>query len=88
MIKLTLNPDFHPTTSTFSKKVVTIGSSKSHEVDLAIPDDQLQEIHVKILEQEGRFLVVNHANDPFVALNDRPFGKREIKTGDQSLYSR
>ncbi len=83
MIKLTLNPDFHPSTSTFHKKSVTIGSSKSPEVDLAIPDDQLQNIHVKIVEQDGRFLVINQANDPFVSLNDRPFGKKEIKTGDQ-----
>lgn len=82
MIKLTLNPDFHPTTSTFHKKAVTIGSSKSRDVDLAIPDDQLQDVHVKIVEQEGRFFVINQANDPFVALNDRPFGKKEIKTGD------
>lgn len=83
MIKLTLNPDFHPTTSTFHKKSVTIGSSKSSNVDLAIPDDQLQDNHVMIVEQEGRFMVINQANDPFVALNDRPFGKKEIKTGDQ-----
>lgn len=83
MIKLTLNPDFHPTTLTFHKSSVTIGSSKASEVDLVIPDEQLQEVHVKIVEQEGKFFVINEANDPFVALNDRPFGKKEIKTGDQ-----
>lgn len=79
MIKLTLNSDFHPSKHVFHKTSLTIGSSGA---DLALPDEQLFEIHVKIIEDEGKFFVINVANDPFVALNDRPFGKKEIRTGD------
>jgi hypothetical protein len=78
MIKLTVNTSAY----NFDKAAVIIGSGTSSHVDLPIPGENLQPVHVKIMEQEGRFLVINAANDPFATLNGAPFAKRTIKNGD------
>ncbi len=88
MIKLTVNPgkrnpELKPAEYIFAKSVVIIGSGTSHLVDLRIPDDSLQPEHVKIFELEGRFVVLNNANDPFVTLNGSPFWKMDIANGDK-----
>lgn len=79
MIKLTLNPD----TSTakaiiFMKAQVAIGS----QADLSLPGEDLHNTHIQILELEGRFVIINTANDPFATLNGDPFGKRTIHNQD------
>ncbi len=83
MIKLTINPNEKPLVKTFDQKVITIGSGKgSIKVDLCLSDHELKPIHMKIIEDGNRFLVINLANDPFVTLNGLPFGKKGLKNKD------
>lgn len=81
MIKLTINSQSNPIARIFDQKIVTIGSD-SQEVDLPISSPEIQPIHIKIIEETNRFIVINVANDPFATLNDLPFGKRVIKHED------
>lgn len=84
MIKLTLSPNAHPLIWIFDQKVVTIGSGSGPiKADISLPDQELQPIHIKIINEGHRFIAVNFANDPFVTLNDLPFGKKALKNRDQ-----
>jgi len=82
MIKLTLSPDKNPITHTFQKNCVIIGNGQNQECDVILPEEALEQIHLKIFEQEGQFVVVNQANDPFVTLNGMPFGKKTLRNND------
>ncbi|MCE5318470.1 MAG: hypothetical protein LLG04_14055 [Parachlamydia sp.] len=82
MIKLTVHPDSQQPPYCFEKAVVVIGSGPLAQADLAIPGENLKPQHVKIEEREGRFVVMNVANDPFTTLNGAPFAKRAIQNGD------
>jgi len=82
MIKLTVSLESQQQVHIFDKGVVTIGSAFPLEADLSLPLEDLQPVHVKIMEAEGRFVTINQANDPFVTLNGAPFAKRTIKNGD------
>lgn len=79
MIKLTINPDT-PTSKSiiFIKEKVVIGC----HADLTLPEEDLQNMHVQIQETEGRFIIINTANDPFATINGDPFGKRTIHNQD------
>lgn len=78
MIRLTVNPNSIPKEHTFKQTSVTIGSA----ADLALPNEDLQEVHVKISEQNGQFIAINVANDPFTLINSLPFGKRTLQDAD------
>lgn len=82
MIKLTVNPDLKPEVKTFSKSIVAIGSEVPSQADFSLPGETLQPVHIKIQEQDGRFIITNNANDPFVTLNGLPFGKKSLKNHD------
>lgn len=82
MFKLILNPNSHPITQHFDKKVVIIGSSSSINTDLSLPEENLQEVHVKIIEEKDLYTIINVANDPFVTLNGLPFGKKPVNDRD------
>lgn len=79
MIKLTINPNSHPETVLFQQPLVTIGSGNA---DLALPQESLQNCHIKIVEEENRFIIINVANDPFATLNSLPFGKKALRNQD------
>lgn len=78
MIKLTVNPETNPCLHSFDQAAVVIGL----EGDLSLPGEDLKPAHVKIFEQEGRFFILNLANDPFVTLNQQPFGKKILRNND------
>jgi hypothetical protein len=80
MIKLTLNPDSHPIARLYEKTLVIIGSCGS--ADLLLPEETLQEDHIRILLQDDRYTIINQANDPFVTVNGIPFGKKVLSNGD------
>jgi hypothetical protein len=83
MIKLTVNPNNNPVVKIFDQKMVTIGSGdRSFLADLSLSGKELQPIHIKIMKEGSRFVVVNFANDPFVTLNGLPFGKKTLKNRD------
>jgi hypothetical protein len=85
MIVLTLNPKKEPTAKTFPKNCVTIGGSTvsgEQQPDLSLPEEPLTACHLKIDYANGRYTVLNQANDPFSTLNGRPFGKQPLCKGD------
>ncbi|NGX42218.1 MAG: hypothetical protein K940chlam7_00495 [Chlamydiae bacterium] len=82
MIKLTLNPEMEARSHTFDKQEVILGSGDSTLADFAIPGDTVQSMHVKIIKEESRFVVINVANDPFTSLKGLPFGKKTINNHD------
>lgn len=79
MITLTINPHSCPETVQFQQPLVTIGSGSA---DLILPAESLQNCHIKIIEENERFLIVNCANDPFATLNFLPFGKKILHNQD------
>lgn len=80
MFQLSIQTEKGLHVATFEKDAITIGSHDSS--DLHLPNEPLQETHVKIFELDGRFSIHNVANDPFVTLNSLPFGKSKIHSGD------
>jgi hypothetical protein len=81
MIRLTLNAQSDPEIHLFNKSIILIGSESS-QVDLLLSDHDIQPIHLKIIEQNGFPILINHANDPFVSVNGHPFGKKLLNSGD------
>lgn len=82
MIKLTLNPDTEGKTFTLDQNVIVIGNDSNPHADIPLKQDFVQGIHVKIIEENDRFLVINCANDPFTSLNTLPFGRKILKNFD------
>ncbi len=82
MITLAVNPDQEHKEYNFHDGVVSIGRSTVDASSLNLEKEQLEEVHVKIIKEGSKYYTYNSANDPFVTLNDIPFGKREIKNGD------
>lgn len=82
MLTLTINPETAPDSRTFDKSSIIIGAESVPTVDIALPGENLQSIHVKIILEEERWIVFNAANDPFVTLNSLPFSKKKLNQGD------
>lgn len=84
MIKLTLTPQTQPITYVFEKNCVTIGKicANNTSPDLALPCNGLETIHVKIEYSGGQFIAFNSAEDPFATINELPFSKKVILSGD------
>lgn len=83
MIKVTLNPHSTPETFEFHKSIVTIGAASTADLDLSHIQSSLSASHLKIVEDKGRFLAINEANDPFATLNGLPFGKKVLYSLDR-----
>lgn len=81
MIRLTLNALSKPETHLFNKSPILIGADSSH-VDLVLTGQDIQPIHLKIIEQKGFYVLINYTNDPFVSINGHPFGKKLLSSGD------
>ena len=82
MIKLTVNPNTHPIAHAFEKSKIVIGSGQFASVDLSLPNETLQPVHVIIEELDGYYTAKNQANDPFVTINGLSFGKRKLQNLD------
>lgn len=84
MIKLTLTPYTQPLTYVFQKNCVFIGKISGDGImpDLSLPDGNLENSHIKIEYIKNNFVVYNLAEDPFATLNELPFGKKIIHSGD------
>lgn len=81
MFKLIFIHTTPPEVYFFDQVLVTIGCKESN-ADIIIPEEKIASVHVTIEEKNGQFIVVNAANDPFVSLNNFPFGKRYLQQGD------
>lgn len=82
MIRLTIQTESEPNSIVYDKSVVIIGSGSPNEIDLSLPGEELAAEHVKIIEEHGRFTIINAANDPFVTLNSLPFAKKVLRPLD------
>lgn len=82
MIKLVVNPDSSPVEHLFYKEVIIIGCADFPETDLSLPGENLDQIHIKILFRDGKYIAMNQANDPFVSINGLPFGKKTLHDND------
>lgn len=84
MIKLTLTLGTQPITYVFEKNSVTIGkiSTTGISPDLALPNDGLETIHIKIEYTGSQFIALNVAEDPFATINHLPFNKKALRSGD------
>ncbi len=81
-IKFTLKTESQNRTFRFSKDVIIFGEGDPEKNDVLITDIGLSEEHFKIVNQSGKFVAINAANDPFITLNGFPFGKKTLKVGD------
>lgn len=82
MLRLTLNPEKNGSTLTFDKPVIVIGSGLLQGADVLLDEENLENEHLKIINQEGEWVICNVANDPFVTLNGLPFGKKKLQHHD------
>ncbi len=84
MIKLTLTPHTQPITYIFEKNTVIIGSfaTPGSLPDLALSQDDVQSVHIKIFFSGNNFIAFNVAEDPFSTINDFPFAKKVLTQGD------
>lgn len=82
MIKLIIHTHISQDTRLFDKPTVSIGSSAT-EADVHLDDSTLQNIHLKIVEKDTSFYLINIANDPFTTLNGQCFGKKKLHSGDR-----
>lgn len=96
MIKLIITSDSSPqTTYRFSQSSIIIGGEQALDADLKLSGESLLDRHIQIIRQlsdgKNEYSVINLANDPFVTLNNLPFGKQPlcandlIQVGDISL---
>lgn len=88
MITLTVNPEKENASRQFTANKISIGKLPTTENHLFIESESLQEIHVLIEKTNKGFVVINQANDPFVTLNDIPFRKRAIESGNLLLIGK
>ncbi len=79
MIKLTFHPETHPISYEFANTPILI--TKEGEV-YSEPFSAHQD-YVRIVENRGKYSIINQANDPFVTLNGLPFGKRSLSHKDR-----
>lgn len=82
MIKITVKSKESSRSYEFYKKEISIGSSELEPCDLTLPYERLQPEHIRIEEEKDRFIIRNIANDPFITLNNLPFGRRIINDQD------
>lgn len=85
MIHLKLTSETPPKTYLFEKKSFFVGhlsSCDSDKLDLILTGDEYSSACLQIEEQDGIVTAYNTTNDPFTTINNIPFAKREISTGD------
>ena len=87
MIKLTFQLHPHPVERIYNKNRVIVGLGSDDLSDLPLSQAELDAEHLVILESDGYFWAINHANDPFMTLNDIPFGKKRLRNGDRLIVS-
>lgn len=84
MIRLTLTIHTQPSQSEihlFDKATLLMGNDSSL-VDLDLGTASSYPIHFKIVCKDNSTEIINEANDPFATLNQNPFGKAIIHSGD------
>lgn len=79
-MKLKLTAASETKTLNFETGNIVVGSGETHHADIIISG--LKPVHLRFIEQNGQYFILNEANDPFLALNGLPFHKKAIKEKD------
>ena len=87
MIKLIITSDSSPPeTRRFNQSSIIIGGEHAPHADIKLAGLSLQDRHIQLIKHqennEIKYFVTNIANDPFVTLNNLPFGKQPIYGND------
>ena len=82
MIRLTLLSCKEPEIHLLNKPTILVGSDQS-QADLVLSSASIHPIHLKIVKQGQSFFAINAVNDPFLSINQFPFGKKELTNGDK-----
>lgn len=82
MLKITFSKPSEKEPQLYDASPLVIGSAFFQEAHINLFDQTLEAEHVIICEKQGKFEIVNQANDPFVTLNGVPFGKKILKGVD------
>ncbi len=83
MIKLTMTPQTQPITYIFEKECILIGEIIDDFVpDFIVSHSGEHSVYVKIELVQENYIASNLAEDPFITINDFPFNKKRLKTGD------
>lgn len=73
-------------TYTFNQSKIVIGKAGATGVDVHLENEGVGSTHLIIIRQASKdsehYILVNATNDPFVSINDLPFGKRRLQVGD------
>ena len=80
-IRLTVYPDSAPEIYTFEENTISLGSAPAGVGHLHLNHSFLQPLHLKIAKENDHYTLINVVNDPFVLLNEMPFGKISIPAG-------
>ncbi len=81
MVRLTLKVSSGSEIHLFNKPIIVIGSTAAN-ADLTLSGPTIKPIHLKIINQDKSLVLINEANDPFATVNDQPFGKSHLQSGD------
>lgn len=84
-IKLTLRTGTQRANRLFYGGSVLLGAGSPDLDGLAIDLHSLLPEQIKIFHKDGLYFAQNLANDPFVSLNGRPFGRKKLSNGDVLL---
>lgn len=82
MIRLVFKIRGQTVEKSFSQSTVTIGLESPDVEGLPIDTSELDRDHLQFVDQNGEIYAVNQANDPFITLNGRPFGRKKLSGGD------
>lgn len=87
MIKLIITSDnATAVTRRFDQSSIIIGGEHALHADLKLSGQSLHDRHIQITQQiennKKKFFITNLANDPFVTLNNLPFGKQPVYGND------
>lgn len=68
---------------TFDKDTVILGRGREEIEGTCLGELDLENEHLIIKSEEGMLTVINQAADPFVTLNDLPFGRKKLRQDDK-----
>lgn len=83
MIRLIFKIRGQTVEKSFSQSTVTIGLESPDIEGLPLDTSELDRDHLRFVDQNGEIYAINQANDPFVTLNGRPFGRKKLSGGDR-----
>ena len=83
MISLILKLDGSEKRFCFKKRSIVLGPKNAPDVDIPLPIESSTLPYAKIDEHNGRYRIINLANDPNLRFDSLPFGRRTLMPGSK-----